>query len=90
MSTDLALSARTKLCNTGYVSDEGARRIAHARGKYDEWYRKLVTAIREEAEVSVKTASERADFSREYIGQIRAGKAGDKAPRQRARSPRCD
>jgi hypothetical protein len=68
------------------VSNDGARRIAHARAKYDEWYGRLVAAIREEAGVTVTEAASKAKWSREYIGQVRAGTAGD-SPKHRRGKP---
>lgn len=71
------------------MSNDGARRIAHARAKYDEWYGRLVAAIREESDVTVTEAAEMAQWSREYIGQVRAGSAGNTPPKnRRRRSPR--
>ena len=67
------------------VSNDGARRIAHARAKYDEWYGRLVAAIREETDVTVTEAADKADWSREYISQIRAGAAGNTPPKNRRR-----
>lgn len=65
------------------MTDEGARRIAQARAKYDEWYARLVAAIREETGVSAAEAARRAQWSREYITQIRAGTAGNAPPKNR-------
>jgi hypothetical protein len=72
------------------VSNDGARRIAHARAKYDEWYGRLVAAIREEASVTPTEAAGKAKWSREYIGQIRAGTAGNVPPKSRRRAPRAE
>lgn len=77
------------------MSSDGARRIAHARAKYDEWYARLVAAIREETGVTVTDAAREAQWSREYIGQIRAGTAGNSPPKRRGptkrpRAPRRD
>ena len=71
------------------MSNDGARRIAHARAKYDEWYGRLVAAIRDETGVTVTEAADMAEWSREYIAQIRAGTAGNTPPKnRRRRSPR--
>jgi len=54
---------------------------------YDTAYRRLIAAIREELgadAVSVAEASRQAQWSREYIGQIRSGTAGDSPPKRRA------
>jgi hypothetical protein len=72
----------------GSVDTDGARRIARARAKYDEWYERLVAAIREETGVNVTTAADRARFSREYISQIRDRTAGNTPPKHRP--PRRD
>lgn len=71
------------------MSNDGARRIAHARAKYDEWYGRLIAAIREENGVTVTEAAARAKWSREYIGQVRAGTAGNTPPKRRTAPPRC-
>ena len=68
------------------MSNDGARRIAHARAKYDEWYGRLVAAIREEASVTTTEAASKAKWSREYVGQVRAGTAGDSPPKHRRSS----
>ena len=65
---------------------EGSRRIARARARYDKAYADLVAAIREETgtrAVSVAEASRQSGWSREYIGQIRAGAAGSNTPKHR-------
>jgi len=89
VSTNLALAGRFRRqlsCGIiASVSDDGARRIAHARAKYDEWYARLVAAIRDETDVTPTEAARRAKWSREYIGQIRAGIAGNRPPKNRQR-----
>lgn len=65
------------------------RRIAQARQAYDRAYGRLIAAIREElaAEaVSVTEAARQAKWSREYIGQVRDGSAGDAPPKRRTPS----
>ena len=65
---------------------EASRRIARARARYDRAYADLVAAIREETAaraVSVSEASRQSGWSREYIGQIRAGAAGGNPPKHR-------
>jgi hypothetical protein len=71
------------------MSPDRTRRIARARAAYDRAYDALVQAIREDVAgkvVTVTDAAGQAKWSREYIGQIRDGKAGDKPPKRR-RSP---
>ena len=51
----------------GSVDTDGARRIARARAKYDEWYERLVAAIREETGVNVTTAADRAKIGRSVV-----------------------
>jgi len=70
------------------VSTDGAKRIAHARAKYDEWYGRLIAAIREESDVPVTDAAHSARWSREYIGQIRSGTAGNTPTKHRESRPR--
>lgn len=55
-----------------------------ARLEYDAAYQDLLTAIRSDLEAgsTVTDVADAAEWSREYIGQIRAGTAGD-APRKR-------
>lgn len=58
---------------------------ASARAAYDEAYRDLIAAIRSdlEAGATVTDVAEAATWSREYINQIRDGKAGDSPPKRR-------
>jgi hypothetical protein len=58
---------------------------ASARAAYDEAYRRLIEAIRSdlEAGATVTDVAEAATWSREYINQIRDGKAGDTPPKRR-------
>jgi len=68
------------------VTTGGSRRIALARARYDRAYTALIAAIREELAVkavSVTEAAHQAKWSREYIGQIRDGTAGDSPPKRR-------
>ena len=51
----------------------------------DEWYGRLVATIREETGVSQTEAAEMAQWSREYIAQVRAGTAGNTPPKNRRR-----
>lgn len=67
-----------------------SQRIARARRAYDRAYRLLIAAIREElAEdaVTVTEAGKQAQWSREYIGQIRDEKAGSSPPKRRTPPP---
>jgi hypothetical protein len=69
------------------MAEDPTRRIARAREDYDRAYNALVAAIREDLEarvVSVTEAARQAAWSRQYIGEIRAGAAGDNPPRHRA------
>lgn len=64
----------------------GSRKIASARVRYDRAYTALVATIREELAakaITVKDAADQAKWSREYIAQIRDGKAGDTPPKRR-------
>lgn len=58
---------------------------ARARARYDKAYEDLIAAIRAdlEAGASVTDVASAAEWSREYIGQIRDGKAGDTPPKRR-------
>lgn len=58
---------------------------ARARAAYDEAYRKLIAAIRAdlEAGATVTDVADAATWSREYINQIRDGKAGSSPPKRR-------
>lgn len=65
------------------------KRIARARAAYDRAYATLIQAIREDTDAGVVTvteAAEQARWSRMYVGQIRAGAAGDAPPKHRKRS----
>jgi hypothetical protein len=68
------------------MTADRTRRIARARAAYDRAYAALVQAIREDVTgkvVTVTEAANQAKWSREYIGQIRDGTAGDKPPKRR-------
>ena len=68
------------------MAEIGSRRIARARARYDRAYAALIGTIREELAAKAVTVTEAADqakWSREYIGQIRDGKAGDDPPKRR-------
>lgn len=70
------------------VAVDRTKRIARARAQYDRAYAALIQAIREDVDAKVVTVTEAADqagWSREYIGQIRAGEAGDAPPKHRYR-----
>lgn len=65
------------------------QRIARARKAYDAAYRRLIVTIREELgedAVTVTEAAKQAQWSREYIGQVRDGKAGDSPSKRRTAS----
>lgn len=71
------------------MTARGSRKIASARARYDKAYAALIGTIREELAakaVTVKDAADQAQWSREYITQIRDGEAGDTPPKRR--SPR--
>ena len=79
----------TELWHDLTMSTDRTKRIARARAAYDRAYDALVQAIREDVTgkiVTVTEAAEQAKWSREYIGQIRDGQAGDTSPKRR-RSP---
>lgn len=63
---------------------------ARARARYDKAYEDLIAAIRAdlEAGASVTDVADAAKWSREYIGQIRAGTAGDAPPKRRGPAKR--
>jgi hypothetical protein len=68
------------------MAADPTKRIARARAAYDRAYATLIKAIREDVTakvVTVKEAAEQAKWSREYIGQIRDGTAGDTPPKRR-------
>lgn len=58
---------------------------ARARRLYDKAYKELIAAIRAdlEAGATVTDVAEAATWSREYINQVRDGKAGDTPPKRR-------
>lgn len=58
---------------------------ARARARYDKAYKELIAAIRAdlEAGATVTDVADKAKWSREYINQIRDGKAGDTPPKRR-------
>ena len=67
------------------MAADPTKRIARARTAYDRTYAALVAAIREDVPqvVSVSEAARQAKWSREYIGQIRDGEAGEAPPKHR-------
>lgn len=68
------------------MAEKRSRRIANARARYDRAYAALISTIREELgtkAVTVTEAAGQAKWSREYIGQIRDGTAGDAPPKRR-------
>jgi hypothetical protein len=68
------------------MTGRGSRKIAVARARYDRAYAALISTIREELAgkvVTVKDAAAQAQWSREYIAQIRDGTAGDTPPKRR-------
>ena len=72
----------------------GSRKIASARARYDRAYAALISTIRDELAakaVTVKDAAVQAQWSREYIAQIRDGESGDTPPKRRLpRKPATD
>lgn len=70
------------------VTADRTKRIARARAQYDRAYAALVQAIREDVDAKVVTvteASKQSGWSRQYIGEIRAGEAGNTPPKHRNR-----
>lgn len=68
------------------MAQDPAKRIARRRTQYDRAYAALVAAIREDIAagvVGITEAARQARWSREYIGQIRDGTAGEAPPKHR-------
>ena len=65
------------------------RRTKQARAAYDRAYARLIEAIRADLAdgSTVTSAAEATGWSREYIGQIRDGKAGDAGPKRSRKPP---
>lgn len=86
MSTVLAVYLSTQLPYDLGMAQEVSKRIARARARYDRAYAALIGTIREELAAKATTvteAAEQAKWSREYIGQIRDGTAGEAPPKRR-------
>jgi hypothetical protein len=67
------------------VTENPVLRVTRARANYDEAYATLISEIREViAEgAPVTDVALAADWSRQYVTDIRDGKAGDAPPRRR-------
>lgn len=68
------------------MTDSQARQVRRARAQYDTAYSRLISTIRDVLAdgATVTEVAREAKWSREYIGQIRAGTAGDAPPKRRA------
>jgi hypothetical protein len=62
-----------------------ARRSARARAQYDRAYADLIESIKADLAdgVQVKDVAEAVRWSRQYVTDVRDGKAGDAPPRMR-------
>ena len=98
LPTQLTLADANRVCkreaNTVVydlgMTGRGSRKIASARARYDRAYAALISTIREELAakaITVKDAADQAEWSREYITQIRDGEAGDTPPKRGTAPP---